>query len=560
MNANIHFHYKKVAVGIVALLTIFFYSCSNDFLKQEQLSSKQITDTIFVTDQVATVAARFNLSGGNNAKWRVFQYPSWIKVVPSEGQFQNGESSFQLQQDLSNTAPQFGFFQLPLIFEVVGVGLVSYPLLYLKAGSPNVSIDPQTITLGYQTSTSFKFRNNYDGYFIWQLLEKPSWVKLTEESGTLEMGKEKSIGIEIIRDNLPRGNYSGEIKFKGNSANKDLNIKISIQVADETVNGNTIMLSGQVTDAEYYKPTDMLVISTKDPNRLYFIGENQTMKTMDLNKVPVSLAIPESGDFVAVMCSNTDLSLINPKTLSIEKNIETGVDFSDLALGNNGWAYLSRKQYDGYYLTNVNLETGQIVVGKAWANGLSYLKKVPGKPELLGTRVGYSPDGLLIFDISKGAARDTINEYHLDTWKFWLSESGDRMFCGIRKIYATPEFDQAKTYISSEQPLLKGELEAENWAIISIDHCAARNEFYVVLKNNNTYPATFKIDVYDVNGSYRKKTFLVDACNIPGTIHWLTTDAVPFIYSNKSGSSIYMIKKGDDFNDGVWFVESVNLR
>ena len=542
------------------MVSFIVVSCDNDFLKQEQLSSLNVADTIFVTDQAAAFDVRFNLSEARNAKWRIFQYPSWMKVFPMEGQFIDGKSSFQLQQDIANTAPQFGFFQLPLIFDVEGVGLVSYPLLYLKAGNPTVSVEPQMISLGYQTSTSFKFRNNYGGYFIWQLLEKPSWVKLTEESGTLELGKEKSIGIEIIRDNLPSGNYSGEIKFRGNSANNDLNIKISIQVADETLNGNTIMLSGQVTDAEYYKATDMLVVSTKEPNRLYFIGENQTMKTMELNKVPVNLAIPESGDFIAVMCSNTDLSLVNPKTLTIEKNIEVGVSFSDFALGNNGWAYLSPKMYENNYLTNVNLKTGEVIKGSAQTSVPFALKKAPGKSMLLGTRPGFSPDGLQVIDISGGVAGDTINNYFMDTWRFWLSESGDRIFCGYRKIYSVPEFKPGKTYIVNDLPALKGELEQESWVIQTMDHCAATNELYVLLENKNTFPSTFKVDVYDSNGSFRKNTYLVNQCHIPETINWLTTKSVPFIFTNKSGTALNLIKYGDDWKEGVWFVETVNLK
>jgi hypothetical protein len=548
------------------LYVVFYFllsSCSNEFLKQETFTSEQINDTIYFSDQISVVSSTFNYPRGNNAKWRVLQLPAWMKVIPMEGHFENGKSSFQLEQDPNTASIPYGISQLPLVFEVEGVGLVDYPLFYIKAGNPVVAASSAILNLRNETKGSFSITNNGGGYYVWNVIDKPSWLTFSKNQGVLEMFRSELFELNITRDGLEKGEHTGIIRIAGNSLNAPIiEIKVTIQVVFQVIAGISYTIEGEVIDAEFCKNNGLLVIATKNPNRLYFSNQGKPVTIMNLNTIPVCLTISETGDFVAMVSSNADLNLINPETQSITKIIPTGIVASDIALGNNDWAYITPKQDNSYYLRSINLKTGQGLTGKAWVRGISYLKKVPGKNVLLGTRVGWSPDGLMVLDISKGLPRDTINEYHMDTWKFWLSENGDRMFCGTRKIYASPKFIDTLIFISTERPASKGELEEESHSISAIEHCAASNELFVVTKMWNTYdyPESVKVDVYDATGIFRKRTFMPAYVIIPGTPTVIPTYDVPFLFTDKQGSNLFLIKRAIRQDQNYWYLETITLK
>jgi len=92
------------------------------------------------------------------------------------------------------------------------------------------------------------------------------------------------------------------------------------------------------------------------------------------------------------------------------------------------------------YLFRLDMATGTVSRGQSAMSGMIPLYKIPGKSVLLSTQPGYSPEGLLFFDISKGSANDTVNQWHLPTQGLWLSEDGARIFTGLKKVYRTPDY------------------------------------------------------------------------------------------------------------------------
>lgn len=548
-----------LTIKLFAVLFLFsFISCNNDFLHVEQKVGEPVADTIFMTDFDQQIPVNFNLSQAGNARWRVFQFPAWLKVSPMEGRFTDGKSSFQLEVPDKNAIAQWGVLSLPLVFEVDGIGLVSYPFQYLNFGRPRSGLSTYELSLEYQSLAVFTIHNMDGGILIWEIKDKPSWISVSKQSGYLNPNSAEQITLLISRDNMAKGNYSGEINIATNSIEQNLKLKVSMKVTDPSISGKIVPVEGEVVDADFCKATGLLVIAGKNPNRMYFFKSDQTVKTLELNKIPISVTISETGDQIAATFTNTDLSLINPESLTITKNIPTGIITSDVALGGNDWAYLAPKQYDTNYLLSINLNTAQIVKHTENVNGLTLLKKVPGKNLLYGSKVGWSPDFLLVFDISQGAANSVVDQWWTTLWRFWISEDGNRIFTGIRKIYQSPEYQQKGMIM--ENPFMAGEIEEISGSVSAMDHSSALKEVLLVYKSYSNEPGTRVLRIDD-SGYFRKDAFAVNNCVVDenGTTLSLVPE-VPWMFVSKSGKELNLIKKGTG-NSGktYWFYEKIEL-
>jgi len=545
------------ALSLVGVL--FLVSCSNDFLKQEQIAADPVADTIRMTSMESLKAVSFSIEKAGNSHWRVLQLPKWINITPMEGFFSNGKSSFQVELLDKNSIPQWGVLNLPLVFEVDGIGYVQYPFQLLNWGNPQTGLSTYNLTLNYQSAGVFTLHNTGGGILIWEVKNKPSWITLSEQSGYLNANSALPINLSITRDNMAKGDYSGEIVIATNSnAQTTLQLRVSIKVFDPTVSGDAEFIDGEVVDAEFCKATGILVIATKNPNRMYLYNSGQTKKTLELQKIPINVAITEKGDLIAASFTNTDLSVISPESFTILKNIKSGIITSDIALGNNGWAYLAPKAYDTNYMVSVDLTSGQVIKNNEYMNGLTWLKKVPGKNLLYGSKIGWSPDFLLVFDISAGAVNPITDEWWTTLWKFWPSEDGQRIFTGNLKIYQSPEF-QAKGSIM-ENPSLLGQLESISGTINSIEHSLALKEIFVAYKSYS-YETGTRILRIDDSGYFVKSTVALNSLTIVenGNIFSIMPE-VPHMYVRKSGKELYLLKViTGNSGKNYWYYEKIAL-
>jgi len=550
--------FNKIVIRTIELLILFlFYSCSNDYLHEKQKVSNAIGDTIYMSDLETVKAVDFNLPQGGNARWRILQFPLWMEVTPLEGNFSDGRSSFQLSN--KDKIGQPGIVNLPLIFDVEGIGLVEYPLIFMNFGMPRAMVSYNNLPLNYQSIGNFSIQNVENGILVWEIKDKPSWLTVSKQKGILNRGEEDKISVIVSRDNLAKGDYSGEINIVFNGIIQSLKVQVSMKVFDPTLSGNVVAIEGEVVDAEYCKASGLIMIAAKNPNRIYFLKPGESMTSLDLNKIPISIAISETGDVIAATFTNTDLSLISSESRTITKNIPTGIIASDLALGNNGWAYLSPKQFVGDYLQSVDLVTGQVVKNNNYMSGLSLIRKVPGRNLLYGTKVGWYPDFLIVFDISNGAANDIVDQWWVDLAKFWISEKGDQIFTGLKKIYNSPDYLKKGTM--NEKPVLAGEFEVNNGSITSMDHCSVLKELFVVYKSHIDATGTQVLRIDD-SGYFLKNSFGVNRCLVIDNGNLLSlTPEVPYMFVNRAGTELNLIKKvSGSSGKGYWFYEKISLK
>ncbi len=160
MSNKLFLSVKLLAIIIVSALG----SCNNDFLHVEQKIGSLVKDTIYMTDFDSQFDVSFNLAKAGNAHWRVLQYPAWMTISPMEDNFIEGKSSFQIVVPDKTFISTYGAINLPLVFDVDGVGLVQYPLVFFNFGRNTSSVYPLSVchifllaTQGYGRSSPLPY-------------------------------------------------------------------------------------------------------------------------------------------------------------------------------------------------------------------------------------------------------------------------------------------------------------------------------------------------------------------------------------------------------------------
>jgi hypothetical protein len=542
---------------MIFLVLVQLYACNNDFLHVEPKVGEAVQDTIVITDKVHDVTIDFNLPLAGNAKWKIFQFPSWLEISPVEGEFNNGKSSFSLKVINHLVLEQIGAFSFPLIFDVDGLGLVQYPFFLVNFGNAFIQFSTQNIDLAYGSKSEFTILNYGTGALTWEIIEKPVWASFLNLKGVLNPDMTDTVKFDILRENLPNGDYSGEIKINTNAPEGIYTVKLSMKVADPTFSGKVTALEGEVIDCDFCKNSSTCVFITKYPNRIYSYTTGGKLNYIDLNTVPLNVAISENGDQIAITSSNTELTLIDPENMTIKNVIQSGVISTRLVLGNNGWAYIAPKPYTTNHLISIDLASEDVYVHQKDLNGLTRLMKVPGKNILCGEKVGYSPDNLFVFDISNGKLNEEFDEYSMEIYPFWFSESGERIFTQLRKVYKTPEYLNVGFIWGT--PVLNGELEEIPGTITSIAQSEILKEIFVVTGGH--WQGNARILRFDDKGLFKKGEIFVNECQYFDNGILVKMDAmVPYMYVDKSGKELVLIKKGTDIEYlDHWYFEKLSL-
>lgn len=546
----------KIILLIIFLGTVF--ACSNDFLQVKQQVDSLALDTLFMDDLASQKNINFELLNGGNSHWRILQYPSSLDVSPMEGNFQQGKSSIILSLKPGVDLGDLGLFSLPLIFDVKGIGLVQFPFLFMHYGHAQLLWDGNFCGFDYGSQKSFTFRNGSD-ILAWEIKSKPAWLTVSKEKGTLAADRSETLTLNVDRGTLPNGTYRGIVNFVSNSPEKEFNLQVEMKVLDTFFAGVVIPINGTVVDADYNKPSGVLALALTNPSRLRIFKPGQPTSEMTLNKIPTSVALSENGEQAVCSFTNTDLSVIDIGSLTITKNITVGSIASDIALGNNGWAYLAPKDFMDYYLKSVNLITGEVVKNNTDVREMSQLKKVPGKNLIFGTKGGAWSNYLMVTDISNGAASTVIDQWDVFLWNFWLSEDGNRIFCGYKPIYQAPEY-QNQVFIS-KQPTVLGQLENLGFSVTSVVHSSLLKEIFAVYSSSETAAKIYRFD----DATYLRKGVLqVNESEIItsfGNLVILRTE-LPYMYVDKTGSELILIKKGlsQSTDEAYWFLEKIKLK
>lgn len=222
---------KNIYRLLIFSILLLIYSCSNDFLHEQQRVNVESADTLFMADFDAVTILNFNLLQAGNAKWRVFQYPNGVKVESLEGNYTDGHSSIKLNVPFRyDIGGGFGLLLFPLVFDVDGIGLVRYPLLLFHGGYPKFLWTGNYYDFEYTTEASFPFQCGGQGVLLWEISDKPSWITVVKQNGILSPGETEHVKLVVSKGNLPNGTYNGVIRFNNNSEEKYFELRVQMKI------------------------------------------------------------------------------------------------------------------------------------------------------------------------------------------------------------------------------------------------------------------------------------------------------------------------------------------
>lgn len=543
-------------------------SCSDDFLTPKNNEVHQL-DTIYISPNSQSYSGPLTLPIDISESYTILMQPSCMTFSSQKGKFTNGTTNLQFSTDMSNYSGRTGYIGQQLVLYVESVGSLVF---IVKIGSPTIPVETEngpifqiskaTIDLKTDNSQTFILSNSGKENLTYQFSDIPAWLSVSDIQGVLSQGQSKEITLIVNRNNLEEKEYTAIMQIQTNSPSGSFGLLVKMQVSYPPVNPeNTKSIEGTVTDAEFNKITNQLLVCTQIPNQLIVFSTNDNSQTIiPLDKSPNCISISEDGKTAVIGYNLAAVSLVDLETKSIRKTIETDCIPFDIVLGDNNWCYLMPETGNFEYLRSLNLETAQLVKSTKYGNiyAKMTIRKVPGKPYLLGSNTQVSANGLIMADISKGIARDTMPYWFIDTNNFWLSPNGDRIYTGVKNIHRTPTFSTTETYFYNLDII--GTLKPQKDNIVWIDPCESTNSIFVTESSRIYESEEYSIiEQFDAGNYNFRKLFEPGryVTKINGTQGAYKT-LVKYAFTNSSGTQLFAIKNVlNAYKTQAWSMEVI---
>ena len=554
---------KNLLLGLcLLLLLISFQGCNDDFLSENTRNYYSLNDTIILDNSQNNVDVGFELPVKLNSAFTIYRQPRWLSFKSMHGTLEDGKGSlsFIILKDRIPTGYVTQYSSV--VLNVEGLGMVELRLSYSNWGSPSLSFSASSVTFESSGDRILSIINGPYGILKWNITDIPEWLTVSPASGIIyyagSASLQLSLNIELI---TPGQEYSGSIKINSNSPGGPVTIPVTIP-STAILATEVISMEGQVTDAKQRNEAGVVAVCTISPNSLVVINTNNGEKrVLPLDKSPSCLSISEDGSKAVIGYTVAAASLVDLRTLAVEKEYTIDCIPFDLVYGNNGWCYISPSTGQWVKLTNLNLSTSEIVNG---TNSYTLyekttLRKIKGKTGMVGTRTTLSPTGILIFDLSRGVASDSISYYHTSLGRFWITQDGTKLFDSYKNVYNLPPFDGL---FHPETPSQYGRIADNAYNVTAFDHNQATSRVFLSFSSND-YSSSFSSSIagYDVTSLNKLANFYVTDYVLTENGSKTRYEAVVrYLFTNKDGTALFALKNmKETYNREYWALERFTI-
>jgi Viral BACON domain len=555
---------KILYISGFILFTIIEISCSDDFLSKNKGELYTLSDTLYLDNNQEIVNTFVQLPVLTNSGYTIFIQPKWLSFNSMYGKIEGGKVplSFSIirenipTQDLLTYQTYFG----TIILDIEDIGLISFVVAYSNFGSPTLHCSVSFLKFEASNQT-FTIGNTSEGILNWNITGIPDWLVISSTSGSLNNGNSILITASLNWNNIPQSlDLSATLHINSNSTSSDY--PIEVQVSPKAIIPPEVShINGIVVDAEYSDASAIMVICTKSPNSLIVFNTNTNeANTISLSKTPNCVSLSEDGHKAVIGFSVSSVGYINIDNLEITRDYSIDCIPHDIVFGDNGWCYITPSVGQYADLRNLNLNSDELVgMNGNLVYGKTIIKKIHMKPYLIGTRPSLSPSGILIIDITKRIASDTISYFHEEIGDdFWISVNGTRLYAQNKKVYSLPEYNGQ--YYSTSPPVY-GQIETKLRNISGLFECPAINSIFVISSYSDyNYSSEYatRIEQYNTTNLNMINKFNVSSIPVTenGITHIFETNP-KFIFVNKEGSTLYAIKKIKETE--CCYVETIQL-
>jgi len=549
-------------LSFLAVILIIFFSCNNDFLDKNNTSYYSANDTVYLNNHQQDVNIEYKVNSISDRSFTIMAQPKWLTFTSMEGKITDGVIKLSFTIDRENSILSIGKHPAEIVLDIENFGLMSIQVVYSNVGNPTMVCSTTSLSFESLSPKTFTIANTSAGYLDWTITNIPEWLKLSATSGSLSNGQMTTVTVSWNPAlPAPTEDKTVTLHILNSSANNDQTIVV-------TFKGGSLLLSkllsipGTVTDVEYNKASGIMSICTQSPNSLILFNTTTNQSsTIALTKTPACVSISENGLNAVIGYTVASVSYIDINAASIIKNYDIDCLPYDIVLGDNAWCYITPTVDQWEEIRSLNLNTGAITKGKT--SGIyekTMIKKIPGKPNLVGTSISLSPSGLNIFNISKGVVSDSVSYWHESLSSFWISEDGKKLFTGYRKVYQLPAYDGL---YHTDAPGTYGIIQTNLGTITSVDHCAKNNSIFTV-SNEYSYSGSksSKIEQFDLSSLNKIKDFeAAPELFLENGLYNYYPTAASYIFSDINGTALFLIKNiSPEYKKTSWSIEKIKLQ
>lgn len=182
--------------------------------------------------------------GGESLEWRVTTGQDWITIAPTSGSLSPDQQQ-SVTVTIDRSRQPAGTIQGSVDFTSDKGGSVSAKVMAEVPPKPFLVVSPAELDFGIsQTRLPLDIRNSGGGILEWILGTTDNWIKPTTSNGELASGESGRVFIDITREGLEVGTYTGHLTLHWGTETAD--VRIIVQVAARPI----LSVSDVVLDLE----------------------------------------------------------------------------------------------------------------------------------------------------------------------------------------------------------------------------------------------------------------------------------------------------------------------
>lgn len=569
---------KKILYLFVFIFIAFAISCDDSFLEENKklIDGYNLDVPLFVEPVSQFTEVSVTLPDLKNKDFKVFQYPKLIHFETLDGHIdESGNLAFSIKVDQFDRPLQIEPISLGnIILNVEEFGLLSISVQSVNWGAPNASISENLIDFDINyNDRSFEIRNSQTGILFYKIVKKPSWIKEIRNyyisNDFIAVDSVKALGpggvmtclISPNIENLTPGVHEDVIVFEtSDPANPVLTVNVKIRIRSYENPASMIPIEGNVTDAEFDKSTNTLFFITQNPAKLTsynIVSKIKKEKLLDRNPHSISL----SEDKTKLILGATErLEIYNPSDIQIKETVDLDFVVSDAVDGNNGLYYFSNSNHEVFSYNSSTKIILKHTSGWEYVIDGNVMLKLKGKPYILLSKKGYSPNGITLANISDKTRMEFVKSWHSGFGdRYWTTEDQVYVFSQMGTVYRLPN-ENTGTDIYKIGQLIPYESNYQYFYDFKwFDHSAATSKIWASYDLRDWSKKNIIISFDDKTYERKQKIEMTDyVATVNGKKDYYMTLA-RYIFSSKNGNDVVVIKNVAESNANAWHLEIIDV-
>lgn len=516
------------------------------------------TDTLVFTND-GSKTFTLTLVNKDTSEFRITSYPDWVQVYPLSGMLTHDPKTITVTATIMEKEPGTYTSMLNIFTNLNSVHV------WVKGIVPVHSsfIVPDSILFTeFKDTVHFTITNKGNKATGFSTSSSGSTLTFINGSGSLAPGISQQVIVNVNRTSLQTGTFTEKFFISGDNQVLD-----TVVATIKNIKENKLILSSDVTDAEFSRTSNLLVYVSADANNLsVYYPETGNIETVALSYPPTCISISSDGTR-AIVGHDAHLSYVNLVTKLVIRTYDISCSVFDVVLADNSWAYAMPTGYQWEKIRCVNLTDGSETLSTGYdVNAETKLKMHPSGNYIYGADNHISPTDIEKYDIRPGTLAYMYDSpYHGDypiDGDLWLSEDGSRIFTKGKSVFKTSEI-QEQDMLYNGTIYFEGSSSGYN-TITWLDISSAAGNLYILFSGPYySDPNMPYLYIHNSGNLVYKSRIELEKYVVPdgqggGSLY----DAEPFFaFTNASGNTVYVITKGT--GSGLlhqWAIQKVQVR